>query len=392
MNQTNTFKQWLIHGYPYSAILALALSTLAALAISYGLSAGKATQERQQLLNRYGHNLAQLAANQLSIAMADKDLISLQALLNQLSTQDQVIRAVIYDLNNRILVESLTPGVSAEKLQQSPLFSHPISSDNSLIGSLVITMDDIDTGSPVFIPISFGLILLAMVIYSSARLYRKQSLYFAVNTATAGTHTLDVTSPETSAQPVSTANLKIETHLLINLYHIDKLYHQLDSGARQQQLVQIQTGIEQMLALYSGRQLIVNNQSILLGFSDKDATESYFKALCGGYLISTMACKQHWLPDTSIFIYCPQQPPKTTRLLGRMQPHSQTNKPSAPVFIARSCIENANLKERIDIEATVDSTTNSATDEPNHFVELTGFSPRYTTLLNNQLQRLLNAG
>ncbi|MBX2809258.1 MAG: hypothetical protein KTR20_11565 [Cellvibrionaceae bacterium] len=392
MDPAHKFKHWLLQAYPHSGLLLLALCALTALLLGYGLSHAQATQHRQHLLSDHAASLAKLAAKPLAIAMSDKDLISLQALTNELATQGLVTQALIYDLDNRILVKSSKPGISAQQQLSAPQHHQPISLDNSLLGALVIKLDDNSKASPSLGLLTLGLLALATAIYAAITLQRQG--YAQASDKTDASQRCNKTPkvPDTQGdtpQTISRSNIAapIETQLVIQLHGVDKLYQQLNSVTRQHQLTQMQTGLEQILSLYSGRQLATTPDSVLLSFSDKDATESHFKAICSAYLLSAMAREQHWLLHPTLIVYTQQHSPRIDTLLAQPLPNRPPeNTPAMPVFITRDCLDTTALGTRLAL-----TTQNQTTQHPGDLIELNGFSPRYTHLLQNQLQHLLDA-
>lgn len=98
-------------------------------------------QLQQELRNHYGQALADTAAEQSVVAMLSNDLLSLQALLEDIAKNPRVVGATLHDVDNQLLVQGgLRPDQFPDNKHLRSHYSAPISLDNALAGSLTVVL------------------------------------------------------------------------------------------------------------------------------------------------------------------------------------------------------------------------------------------------------------
>src|SRR5690606_35432993 len=94
----------------------------------------------REAANHYGQVLAQSAARQAVEATLNQDLISLQAILQEVAQYPRVVGASIRNLENQLLVQSghnPHQNISGKRYQ----FTAPIALHNNIAGYLQITLE-----------------------------------------------------------------------------------------------------------------------------------------------------------------------------------------------------------------------------------------------------------
>lgn len=87
---------------------------------------------------RYGESLAERGASQAVEPALSQDLISLQAILQDITQQPRVSAAAIYDVENQLLVQSGTGNTPQHYTLLS--FTAPITLDTHIAGHLTVTL------------------------------------------------------------------------------------------------------------------------------------------------------------------------------------------------------------------------------------------------------------
>lgn len=324
-------------------------------------------QQQQQFINAHGVIVNKLTVNQLATTMANKDLIGMQSLLQRLTQQKSIVNAVIYDVNNTVIVQSGIINGQPSVSQQS--FTTPIALESSLLGSLTTTVDI------AFKPKNW---LLLVIIIGSVLPFILLSRYILNiestpinNTAASTDNKQQITEAVVEKDYANAYGL-----LLIQIHDLEKISKQLNAQARNKEFETLDKLLKNILTLYSGEKVALNQGCIALKFSDKDKDKYLFNAICSAYLLLESAKKRRLFIKLSATLYSPSNKISLQQEIPQLINLSQTDK----ILINNNELDCHLLEERLMFEEI----------EGSHFKKVIGFSPSHQKLLDNQLTHLLS--
>ena len=355
-------------------------------------------QQQQRLIDHYGNSIIQLSSQQLRLSLSNRNLIGLQSALDDLSQQQRVINAIVYDVNNQILVQA--GNTSGQYTQPHKSLTTTIAIDNTVLGSLTLTLDT-------HTPEQRGLALLTVLLFTATLL---GGLHITASYQRRDT-VLQTTSPQTTAAPATQQEQakprkaaqaapsypKTPTTytilLVLHLQNLDKLYRQLNAETRQQALGQLQSTLKNILTLYSGEQIATAADSLIIKFDSSDRKNAILNALCSAYLLDKTGEQQQWRLSFSSLIF-----DSTTELDAcATLPHSQPLFAKRGLFITKQLIAqqeaaSADLGEYITTQALERAKTaeEESAEEAIGFLQVIDFKDNHRHLLNNQLKHLIN--
>jgi uncharacterized membrane protein affecting hemolysin expression len=375
-------KYWLRQGKPLHrfALTALTCLTLCVLLLGLTLTANK----DQQLLSldNYGKAISRLASNQLAVPMSASNLIGLQSLLKELVAQDRVINAVIYGVDNRIVVQA---GSISDIPVHHKAYTQELTLDQSLLGSLTLTLD-VHLNQTYSL---YGFLLLSFLALAgaSARLLQAQAKLTTSADNFANGEDGPLLSSTASAVTDSSAKPSIteaghQAIVVLQLDTIDKLYQQLNADARQQELQQLQSTLSKVLTLYSGQQLGVSGTSIVIGFQGRDQSDCLFQSLCCAHLLQRACDQQQWLLKFTAHVSTACADFTLADDLKQMKQLLSDKNNLGRLLIKNSLITAAHLESRIEFNSV-------SNGQDNGMASVIGFTSTYQQLLNNQLSHLL---
>lgn len=366
-------------------LLACILSCLT-LFLTLALHASHNARQQAQWLNDYGQGMARLVRSQLAVAVNDNNLISLQSQLNQLLQQQRVFSAVVYDVNNRIIVQAGTATPLHSRATDHHTITTPVTLDSSVLGSLTLTLVT-DNNRPSAIVGMLGAISFALLLVSLGIAFYWRRL----QSDTEANATAATAPPLTSEKlPLATTDavvIKPESlHSIALALHLGtwgSLTKQLNAEARQHQLLQLQEQIDKVLTLYSGNQCALTPETIVLSFSDGDSDTALTNALCSAYLLSANNDKRAALLRFNCFIYDPDTHGDSLTGMASLQqlvksPASVEDK-RATTFVQQALAKKHSLGQRVSYQSDNDNSG---------YVAVERFSERYEQLLQRQLKHL----
>ena len=274
--------------------------------------------------------MSKLLSSQLSVPLGANNLIGIQALLRDFSEQNKVLKVTVYDVDNRILVQA---GRIMAEQDNTKDFTHPINLDQTLLGSVTISLD-MNTSQTGLIPLYF-LVALLLTLALTATSFTIPSLSLPPNLTAR-----DIEA--TNAATVETAS----SFLSIKLLNIEKLYQQLNAQTRQQELEKLQTAIHAVLKLYSGKQILACNDQVILSFESTSLHQAILHALCSAHLLQKTREQQAHLLAFNLTVSIPKQELNITskvvqnRLLSKDS--SQGN-----ILIEQEVLELSQLRNRV---------------------------------------------
>jgi uncharacterized membrane protein affecting hemolysin expression len=324
-------------------------------------------QQQQQFISSHGQIINKLTANQLATRMASRDLIGMQSLLQRLAQQKSIVNAVIYDVNNQVVVQAGT--VSGVSVLSYRSFTTPIAIDNSLLGSLTTTVNiEFKTDNWLLLVVIVGslspFILLSRYLIKS-NLILKPAISHPANA---------IHKP--AAATIQTKATQTYGLLLIQIYDLDKISKQLNAQSREKEFATLDKLLNDSLSLYSGEKIALNQSCIVLKFTDEDKDKYVFNATCCAYLLLEAAKKMRLFLKLSATLYSSSNTISLQQEIPQLVHLSYADR----ILINDIDLNYRLLKERLIFEAI----------EKSHFIKVTGFSDSYQKLLDNQLRYLLS--
>lgn len=365
-----------------NTLLILSVFGFALVGLFLWLLTGYYHQQQALFIDSYGNALNQLAADQLTVSMSNNNLIGLQSILNNLINQTQAVNAVVYGVDNKIIVQA--GQVNALELGSFKAYTSPIALDDALLGSLTINIDHSTSTNYIFPLIILALIASLLALLLQRNLQKKLSNTFGF-IQTSGTETqaetaIDMgikTGANNASMETKTTEAEHQTLLLLECHTLDKLYQQLNAEARNREFNKLQTAIQKILTLYSGKKIAATANTLLISFNDKDNKTCLFNALCCAHLLKQSSQQQQWLIQFSNFIYDGKE---DIELDDFAQLRSLYNhKDNTGIIVKQSLITSNQLTERLRF----------ASDTETDYIFIQGFAGTYENLINSQLSHII---
>jgi len=377
---TNKVRYWLTQTRISTTALVTAAAGFILSCLLLWLIAHHYQQQQASLIDAYGDALNQLATNQLKVSMSNNNLIGLQSILNDLIDQTNAINAIVYGVDNKIIVQAGEVN-SADTFKA---YTSPITIDDALLGSLTINIDDnIDSSYWLVIALlavlATLLLLLLRMLHTSARGPATKDHAVKKNVSPNSISTTNETN--LSTDPTSTqVEPQHQALLLLDFNTLDKLYKQLNADARNIEFEKLTLATQKILTLYSGVIIAASASTILIRFENKDQKDCVFNALCCAYLLKQAALKQQWLIGFSSHVYDNVDKVTITDLSQlRHLCHQNSNRDSSEIFIKQKTISEHQLDNRFTLSISPES----------EYSYVTGLSGNYENLIKNQLSYIL---
>ncbi len=318
-------------------------------------------KQQKRFISYHGALVNKLMVEQLAPAMANNDLIGMQSLLQNLGQQQNIVNAVIYDINNTVIVQSGT--INPRPLASHYSFTTPIVLENSHLGSLTTTINvRFQTKSWLFLVILIVAALPLLLLVHS--LFKEQSINIANEKSPA-----QADNTETDIPPPL-----IDGFLLIKIHTLDKVYKQLNAQARNREFKTLDTLLNHVLTLYSGERIALSEDIIIVKFSREDKNKLLFDATCSAYLLLELVKEKRLFTKLSAILYGHQ---RNISLSADIPLLSQLHQPDS-IFVS-SLLDDEALEAKVVFEKS----------NEHSFQKITGFSESHQTLLSNQLSQLL---
>lgn len=354
-----------------------------ALIVLLGLLAGllhthASLQTQSQQLDGFGHTLSRSTAQRAVDATLSQDMISLQVVLQELTRHPQVIGATIHDVENRLLVQSGFPPGDAEP-GQFRRYTATIALADNIAGHLQVAMvpPALSGADRQFLIIWSLLTLLAAALPWLPALRRAPVIV-------QGTHQPTDESPYNSFEADESDNSlegdappAAQLRLRLRLLNIETLNRQLNEESFAQQLGQFEEQLRNILSLYSGRQVALSGDTLLIDFQGENHSDCAFRALCSAQLLGELS---HLNPGPKLKLAARIHPLPPTDLVTSFHHQQSVETPGATgIEIAPELIDEE-LHQHLELD-------------PDNGV-LVGVKAPYRQLLDKQqaqLQRLIGA-
>lgn len=334
-------------------------------------------QTQSQQLDGFGQTLARSTAQRAVDATLSQDMISLQVVLQELTRHPQVMGATIHDVENRLLVQSGFPPGEAEP-GQFRRYTATIALADNIAGHLQVAMvpPALSAADRQFLVIWSFLTLLAAALPWLPALRRAPVIVQGQPTTDEATSdNFDEEDPDGNSEANAPPAAQLRLHL--RLLNIDALSRQLNEESFTQQLGQFEEQLRNILSLYSGRQLALSGNALLIDFQGESHSDCAFRALCSAQLLGELS---HLNPGPKLKLAARIHPLPHTDLATSFQHQHDVVTPSATgIEIAPELIDEE-LHQHLELD-------------PDNGV-LIGVKAPYRQLLDKQqaqLQRLIGA-
>lgn len=342
------------------------LSAVACLLVSYAglwLINYDNNKQQQRFINYHGAIVNKLMVKQLASAMANNDLIGMQSLLQGLDQKQNIVNAIIYDINNTVIVQS--GEINPRPLASHYSFTSPIVLEDSHLGSLTTTVNiSFQTKFWLFLLIIIGAALPLLLL--TRLLFREENIHIA--------NTTNVAQADNVETKVEIPSPLFDGFLLIKIHTLDKVYKQLNAQARSKEFKTLETLLNHVLTLYSGEKIALNHDIIIIKFSREDKNKLLFDAICSAYLLLELAKENRLFTKLSAILYSHQP---TISLSIDIPLLTQLHQPNT--IYVNHLLEDNTLEGRVILES----------NKQDSFQKVVGFSEKHQSLLSNQLLQLL---
>lgn len=257
----------LLHPQPVGFTLVLAL--LLTLACGWQLHR-YLDQQMQNVAQRYGQALANMAAEQAESAMLNQDRVSLTALLADITKNLDVDGATVHDVENRLLVQN---GTVTGKVQLH--FSAPIVLQDSVAGYVTVAVSGqaaLNNRYRLYGRLLLTLAALVSLTTLAALLYRNPA----------------APPPPVTHTPLAPTPLRKVT-LTLDLLNLDQLHTELNGEAFKKLLERFERQLQGVISLYGGESLGLQNHQLTLLFADENRADASFKAICSAELLHALS-------------------------------------------------------------------------------------------------------
>lgn len=261
-----------------SPLFLIGLTGLTVLLLSNTLQQKQQKQLLDTRTQHYGEALTRLAARQAIDATLNHDLVSLQVAMQDITQNPHLLSATIHDVENRLLVQAgsspnLTPGHRPNDYRS---YTSPITLHDSVAGYVTVTIDT----SAIFQQqddawlLALATLFISLVVWCLLTLPEQQQ-YRAV------TNTPAVELPQRSSQKSD----NVQMNLLLQSRNLTTLKKQLSGNKQEQLFQQLERQLSGINTLYNGRIIEASGQQVMIQFSDSDASNACFRAICAAQLL-----------------------------------------------------------------------------------------------------------
>lgn len=345
-------------------------------------------RHQQQYIQQYGQTLAQSAASQALDATLTQDLVSLQAILQEVGRYPRVVGATVHNVENQLLVQNghrPDQGVQGKRYH----FTAAIAVHNNVAGYLQVTLEvpRYTTMDKQFLAIWLAAVLFALLmIWWSIQLQWWKNLRDQLPSPSNLMRTVVDTLPTIPEAPPEPQPVVVEppppplraVRLTLKLVNINRLYQQLNSEGFNNLLRRFDRQLQEIVLLHDGKRRWFQDDTLVIDFISDHPLECTFRALCCARLLHGV-CARSGSPRLQLTAtITPTQTPEEAgkaSLLSAFVNHQQPGlaPEKGDTLLERNLVTDE-LQERVDID------TNSG--------KLRTFLPPYHDLLQRQENQL----
>lgn len=286
--------------YPQLSLCSVLLLILGFLGA--GLYLHNTYYNQQEQIQHYGQTLARSTARQAVDATLTQDMISLQAVLQDVGHYPAVIGATIHNVENKLLVQTgYNPKnpITGERYN----FTAPIALHNNIAGYLQITLEipAYSRYDYYFLMIWISAVALALLtIWWSIQRQWWSRLREKLPSAGAIVTTVVDKIPTIQEVPIDPPKPlvpepppppEVAVRLHIRLNNLTKLYQQLNSEGFTNVLRRFEKQLQGVLSLYNGQRRLLNDDTLIIDFVGEALYDCSFRALCCAQLVNNLCAR-----------------------------------------------------------------------------------------------------
>lgn len=281
------------------------LSLCSALLLVLGLMGAifylyNADQNQQANVERYGQILATSTARQAVDATLNQDMVSLQAILQEVGQYPNVIGATLRNVDNKLLVQSgYRPNQPNTGKRYN--FTAPVALHNNVAGYLEVTLEvPRRTVHDEFFLLCWAAAVTCSLLIIWWSIHRRWWSAFRDKMPTANQIvTAVVDKIPTIAEPqepepepeVPVIPKKVSVRLSLHIVNLSKLHQQLNSEGFNGVVRRFEKQLQGLLSLYNGQRQLLSGDTLLIDFSGEEFHECSFRAVCCAQILINMAAR-----------------------------------------------------------------------------------------------------
>jgi len=277
------------------SVLLLVLGLMGAIFYLYN-----ADQNQQANVERYGQILAASTARQAVDATLNQDMVSLQAILQEVGQYPNVIGATLRNVDNKLLVQSgYRPNQAVTGKRYN--FTAPVALHNNVAGYLEITLEvPRRTAHDEFFLICWAAAVTGCLLIIWWSIHRRwwsalrDKIPSADKIVTAVVDKIPtIAEAETPAEPepAPVVPKKVSVRLSLHIVNLSKLYQQLNNEGFNVVVRRFEKQLQSLLSLYNGQRQLLSDDTLLIDFSGEEFHECSFRAVCCAQILLNMAAR-----------------------------------------------------------------------------------------------------
>ena len=275
------------------SVLLLVLGLMGAIFYLYN-----ADRNQQANIERYGQILAASTARQAVDATLNQDMVSLQAILQEVGQYPNVIGATLRNVDNKLLVQSgYRPNQPAQGKRYT--FTAPVALHNNVAGYLEVALEvpRRTTYDEFFLVCWAAAVTISLLIIWWSIHRRWWSALRDKMPSANEIVTAVVDKIPTIAEPVEPEPLppppptQVSVRLSLSLVNLTKLHQQLNSEGFNGVVRRFEKQLQGLLSLYNGNRQLLSGDTLLIDFSGEEFHECSFRAVCCAQILINMAAR-----------------------------------------------------------------------------------------------------
>lgn len=354
----------LYRSYPQLSLCTLLIAGLGLLGSLLYLT--HSARHQQQYIQQYGQTLAQSAASQAVDATLTQDLVSLQAILQEVSRYPRVVGATVHNVENQLLVQNghrPDQGVNGKRYH----FTSAIAVHNNVAGYLQVTLEvpRYTSMDKQFLVIWLVAVLFAlMMIWWSIQLQWWKNLRDQLPSPGNLMRTVVDTLPTIPEAPPEPEPVVVEppppppraVRLTVKLVNINRLYQQLNSEGFSNLLRRFDRQLQEIVLLHDGKRRWFQDDTLVIDFISDHPLECTFRALCCARLLHGV-CARSSSPRLQLTAaltptQTPEEAAKASLLQAFVADQQQGLQPDKGETLLDHGLVTDDLQERVDVEIT----------------------------------------
>lgn len=269
------------------SLLLLALGFMGAIFYLYN-----ADQNQQSSVEHYGQILATSSARQAVDATLNQDMVSLQAILQEVNQYPYVIGASLRNVDNKLLVQGgYKPNQPTQGKRYN--FTAPVALHNNVAGYLEVTLEvPRRTAQDELFLVCWGAAVAGALLVIWWSIYRRwwSSLRSKLPSANELV-TAVVEKIPTIAEDEPPAPVQVSVRLSLQIVNLNRLYQQLNSEGFNSLMKRFDKQLHSLLNLYNGQRQALAGELLLIDFTGEEFHECSFRALCCAQMLMNLTAR-----------------------------------------------------------------------------------------------------